>query len=145
MVFRAMVNGANDQTVISYDQEAFPYWRIRRDATTNTVHVETSSNGGRYRLNSPDGTYSMGHTAQSAPTPDWLQVDFNGLKTIDEIDVVTTQDNVSSPAIPTEVMTFTTYGITAFEVQYWNGSGCFMSGNNLSRCQPRGQRCRKPL
>src|SRR5947207_5200964 len=81
-------------------------------------------NGDRYRLNSPDCTYSMAHSAQSAPKPDWLQVDFNGLKTIDVIDVVTTQHNVSTPAIATEVMTFTTYGITAFEVQYWNGSGC---------------------
>src|SRR5947207_13692071 len=76
-------------------------------------------NGDRYRLNSPDGIDNMAHSAQSAPKPDWLQVDFNALKTIDEIAVVATQDDVSTPALPTEVMPFTTYRITAFEVQEW--------------------------
>lgn len=217
MVLRSMVNGASDQTGINYDQEAYPYWRIRHDATTNTVNFETSSNGvywntrkkvnvgfslaavkfalyagawgtgnatpgaakydnfqlldsssarvnvalatnggaatlsslyaanypasaaingDRFRLNSPDGSYNMAHSAVGAPKPDWVQVNFNGAKTIDEIDVVTVQDNFSSPVIPTEATTFTTYGITAFEVQYWNGSawatvpGGSVTGNN---------------
>jgi len=54
--------------------------------------------------------------------PDWLQVDFAGAKTISEIDVFTLQDNYLSPVEPTEGMTFSTYGITDFDVQYWNGS-----------------------
>ncbi len=78
----------------------------------------------------------MAHTAFGAPKPDWVQVEFNNAKTIDEIDVVTVQDNFANPLVPTEAMTFTQYGITAFEVQYWNGSswstvpGGSVTGNN---------------
>ncbi len=68
--------------------------------------------------------------------PDWLQIDFNGTKTIDEINVITLQDNPATPAEPTELMTFTLYGLTGYSVQYWNGSawvtvtGGTVSGNN---------------
>jgi subtilisin family serine protease len=55
--------------------------------------------------------------------PDWLQVDFNGTKIIDEVDVYTLQDNYTSATEPTESMTFSLYGLTGYEVQYWNGSG----------------------
>jgi hypothetical protein len=55
--------------------------------------------------------------------PDWLQVDFSGSKTINEIDVYAVTDNFSSPVDPTEGETFNYYGITNFDVQYWNGSG----------------------
>src|SRR6478672_8909885 len=54
--------------------------------------------------------------------PDWLQVDFAGTKTISEIDVFTLQDNYLSPVEPTEGMTFSKYGLTNFDVQYWTGS-----------------------
>ncbi len=68
--------------------------------------------------------------------PDWLQVNFNGSKSIDEIDVFTLQDNFSNPSEPTESMTFSQYGIVDFQVQYWNGlgwqtvSGGSITGNN---------------
>jgi hypothetical protein len=68
--------------------------------------------------------------------PDWVQIDFNGSKTISEIDVFTIQDNYSSPVEPTDAMTFSLYGITAFDVQYWNGAawvtvpGGSVIGNN---------------
>ena len=45
LVFRSMVGGVNNQTVIGYDASAFPYWRIRHDQTSNTINFETSSNG----------------------------------------------------------------------------------------------------
>jgi RHS repeat-associated protein len=54
--------------------------------------------------------------------PDWLQVDFSGSKTINEIDVFTIQDNWQNPSTPTESMTFSVFGLTGFDVQYWNGS-----------------------
>ena len=69
--------------------------------------------------------------------PDWLEVDFNGLKTISEIDVFTVQDNFQSPIDPTLATTFTLYGLRNFEVQYWNGSawvpvpGGTITNNNL--------------
>jgi RHS repeat-associated protein len=54
--------------------------------------------------------------------PDWVQIDFNGSQTIDEIDVFTGQDNYANPSEPTETMTFSLYGLTGFDVQYWDGS-----------------------
>jgi hypothetical protein len=69
--------------------------------------------------------------------PDWLEVDFNGTQTISEVDVFTVQDNYQSPSDPTSTMTFSLYGLTDFQVQYWTGSawvtvpGGTVSGNNL--------------
>ena len=54
--------------------------------------------------------------------PDWLQVDFAGSKTIDEISVFSLHDNYTIENTPTETQTFTLYGLQAFNVQYWNGS-----------------------
>jgi hypothetical protein len=69
--------------------------------------------------------------------PDWLEVDFNGTKTLNEIDVFSVQDNLQTPVNPTPTMTFTLYGLTNFEVQYWTGSawtdipGGMVTNNNL--------------
>ena len=49
-------------------------------------------------------------------------MDFYGAKWINEIDVYTLQDDYHNPVEPTENMSFSTFGITAFDVQYWNGS-----------------------
>ncbi len=67
---------------------------------------------------------------------DWLQADFGTAKSVAEINVFTVQDNYTNPAEPTEAMTFTQYGITDFEVQYWTGTawqavpGGSVTGNN---------------
>ena len=68
--------------------------------------------------------------------PDWLQVTFSGVQSISEIDVFTIQDNYTAPVDPTPSMT-QQYGITDFQVQYWNGGawvdvpGGNVTGNNL--------------
>ena len=68
--------------------------------------------------------------------PDQLQVAFDASKSINEIDVFTVQDDYRNPQEPTEAMTFSQYGITDFDVQYWNGSSWVtvangsVSGNN---------------
>ena len=54
--------------------------------------------------------------------PDWLQIDFAGSKTIDEISVFSLHDNYTQENTPTETQTFTLYGLLNFDVQYWNGS-----------------------
>ena len=54
--------------------------------------------------------------------PDWVQITFNGTKTIDRVVVYTVQDNFNGPIEPTDVLTFSLYGITHFTVQGWNGS-----------------------
>jgi hypothetical protein len=67
--------------------------------------------------------------------PDWVEIDFNGSKTIDHVIVYTMQDNYGSPVEPTDTMTFSLYGITDFTVQGWNGTAWItlgtVSGNNL--------------
>jgi RHS repeat-associated protein len=107
----------------------------------------TASSSSAYPGYGPSGANNGGRKGDSANDywnddapantfPDWLQIDFNGSKTIDEIDVFTVQDNWQNPSEPTETMTFTQYGLTGFDVQYWNGSswatvpGGSVSGNN---------------
>ena len=92
-------------------------------------------NGDRKSLNAgTDGGWVDAGPAQSFP--DFLQVDFGTNKIINEIDVFTLQDNWGNPAEPTESMTFTQWGLTAYELQYWNGSswvqvpGATVTGNN---------------
>jgi len=120
------------------------------------VNVAAAANGG---VASASSTYNPSYPASGAingdrkglswgngggwndgtpnAAPDWLEVDFNGSKTIDEVDVFSMQDNYSAPADPTATMTFSYWGLRAFEVQYWNGAawapvpGGTVSDNNL--------------
>ena len=67
--------------------------------------------------------------------PDWVQINFNGQKTIDHVVVYSVQDNFLNPVEPTDTMTFTQYGLTSFSVQGWNGASWVtlgsVSGNTL--------------
>jgi hypothetical protein len=69
--------------------------------------------------------------------PSWLQIDFNGQKTINEIDVFTLRQDILTQADPSPTDTFNNYGVTAFDVQYWTGSawqtvpGGTVTNNNL--------------
>ena len=109
---------------------------VSASSTYSADYPTTAVNDGdRKGLNWGSGGGWSDATANAYP--DSLEVSFDGVKTIDEIDVVTLQDAYTSPAEPTESMTFGSYGITAFEVQYWDGSawvtvpGGSVSGNNL--------------
>lgn len=68
--------------------------------------------------------------------PDWVQINFNGSKTIDRVVVYTVQDDYANPVEPSDAMTFAKWGLTAFAVQGWSGSawvplGFAVTGNNL--------------
>ena len=67
--------------------------------------------------------------------PDWVQINFNGSKTLNRVVVYTLQDNYTNPVEPTDTLTFSLYGITAFTVQGKQGSKWInlasVSGNNL--------------
>jgi hypothetical protein len=82
----------------------------------------------------PGGALWLDNT--SAVFPDWVEVTFSGAKSIDEVNVITQQDAHQNPSEPTEALTFSAYGVTSFEVQYWNGSqwqtvpGGSVTGNN---------------
>jgi hypothetical protein len=73
--------------------------------------------------------------ATRAAFPDWVQINFNARKTIDHVVVYSVQDNFQNPVEPTDTMTFSLYGLTAFQVQGWNGSSwvtlASVSGNRL--------------
>jgi M6 family metalloprotease-like protein len=66
---------------------------------------------------------------------DWLQIDFNGSKTIDRAVVYSVQDNYLNPVEPTDSMTFTLRGIRDFQVQGFDGANwvplATVTGNNL--------------
>jgi len=67
--------------------------------------------------------------------PDYVEIAFSSTKTIDEVDVFTLQDDFANAVNPIPGQTFTKYGITTFEVRYWNGEswalipGASVSGN----------------
>jgi hypothetical protein len=54
--------------------------------------------------------------------PDWPEIQFAGMRTIEEVDVFTLQDNYASPGTPTLSKTFTKYDLQDFVVEYWTGS-----------------------
>ncbi len=53
--------------------------------------------------------------------PDWLEVAFNGSKTINQIRVYTLQNDFHNPVQPTFTTPADLYGIRDFDVQYWDG------------------------
>ena len=68
--------------------------------------------------------------------PDTLQIDFNGLKKVDEISVFAVRDDFNNTTPPDETTTTTQYSLIDFEVQYWDGNnwvtvpGGLVEGNN---------------
>jgi hypothetical protein len=71
-----------------------------------------------------DNAGAGGYWASAGPNgfPEWVQVIFNGQRTITEIDVFTVQDAYTSPVEPTLSTTFSAYGIMDFQVMYWTGT-----------------------
>ena len=55
--------------------------------------------------------------------PDWLQINFNGTKSITQAIVYSVQNQYWAPSEPTDTMTFSNYGVVNFSVQGWDGSG----------------------
>lgn len=100
-------------------------------AANGATITASSTNGNGYRsqnvINGDRTGAGWGNSggwndATSNQYPDWVEITFAGNKSINHVDVITLQDNYQSPAEPTSDMTFTTYGVTEFEIQYWNGS-----------------------
>ena len=108
-------------------------------ATASTTHTccgfsTTGAINGNNR--GPWGNGEGWNDATPNSVPDWIQVDFAGDKSIDEINVFSLHDNYTVENTPTETQTFTLYGLLSFDVQYWNGSawltvpGGSVTGNN---------------
>ncbi len=79
-------------------------------AVNNNDRTGTEAAGSRWR----DGT--------AGAYPDWVQVQFNGVKTIDRAVVYSLQDNYTHPVEPTDMLTGALYVLKNFTVQAWNGS-----------------------
>jgi hypothetical protein len=103
---------------------------------TSNYQASNAINGERAGANSTTGGVFNGWISSSPTMPQWLQVDFGQVRNIQEIDVFMVQDNYQSPAVPTQQMTFSLYGLQGFEAQYWNGAswvtipGGNVTGNN---------------
>ncbi|MET0624408.1 MAG: Ig-like domain-containing protein [Pyrinomonadaceae bacterium] len=100
-----------------------------------TFPVSSVVNGDRKGLNWEHG--GGWRDATASVYPDWVEVSFAGSRKVDEIGVFSLQDNYTSPSEPTAGMTFSKYGVTSFEAQYWDGAawvtvpGGLVNGNNL--------------
>jgi RHS repeat-associated protein len=105
-----------------------------QDGVYPGLHFQPSyaNDGTRYTSTNGDRYWRDEHGL-----PSWLEIDFSGSKTIDEVDVFTMRDDYQTQADPSPTQTFANYGVTAFDVQYWNGSswvtvpGGSITGNNL--------------
>jgi hypothetical protein len=95
---------------------------VASTSSTFTANYPASgaNNGDRRGINWGSGGGWNDGTLNAAP--DWLVIDFNGSKTIDEVSVFSLQDAYTAPVDPTPTMTFSLWGLRAFEIQYWNGS-----------------------
>ena len=126
------------------------FWKTRWDDNYRTLitykdtlsleNVALPVNGGQALASSTFGTgfpaaaavngersgkgLGNGGTWNSAtPTfPQWLEVDFHQATPIHQINVFTEQDNYASPVQPDVMTTFTRYGLTSYDVQYWDGT-----------------------
>jgi hypothetical protein len=153
---RVVVNGALGSYSRITEVEAWSGSSSASAAAPSGVNAASAKNGG---VASASSQYSGGYPASAVidgdrkgtswgggggwndatagAFPDWLQVAFNGTKSINRVDVFTLQDNYSAPVDPTPTMTFSGYGVTAFQVQYWTSSGwvaipgASATGNNL--------------
>ncbi|HEX3098785.1 MAG TPA: PQQ-binding-like beta-propeller repeat protein [Usitatibacter sp.] len=119
---------------------------------SSASNVALASNGGVATASSTNAAYTVAAVNNGDRTganitsniwvddtrdvfPDWVRIDFSGAKTIDHVVVYSVQDNYTSPIEPTDTLTFTSFGLTAFDVQGWNGSAWVtlgsVTGNNL--------------
>ncbi|HHW01106.1 MAG TPA: hypothetical protein GXX36_16345 [Clostridiaceae bacterium] len=113
--------------------------REASDIVGEGVNVALASNGGiasassQYSKNYPveavnDGDRAGiewengGVWADATPDeyPDWVEISFDSIYSIDTINVFTLQDDVDNMCEPTLYMDFTKSGITMFDVQYWD-------------------------
>jgi hypothetical protein len=92
---------------------------VSASSTLDNYTPDAVINGDRRGLNLTTG----GGWRDDTPGvfPDWVEVEFASPAVIDEVSVFTQQDAWWSPVEPTETLSFFNNGITAYEVQQWNG------------------------
>jgi RHS repeat-associated protein len=126
-------NGASISNVMISGDSAVNVALATNGATASASSIYWSQAPASNAING-DHVGSNSHWADgtSFGYPDWIQVDFAGSKTINEIDVFGLQENYSNPVEPTLTMT-SRYALTNFEVQYWDGSAwATVSGGSVT-------------
>jgi hypothetical protein len=142
-------SGGGSTSALSAQDSGF-----RAGALSSNLNVALAANGGVATASSTNGPgFPPGATidnqrsgagwgagggwndASFGQFPDWLQVTFSSLRSIDRVVVYSVQDNYLSPVEPSDTMTFTKYGVTTFTVKGRSGSSWTVlgtiTGNNL--------------
>lgn len=104
---------------------------VTASSTFNSNFPASSTiNGDRKGLNWANG----GGWNNAGSLPAWLEVAFSTSYSITKINVITLQDNYNSPVEPTTATTFSSFGVTSYSIEYWNGSAWIVidstTGNN---------------
>jgi hypothetical protein len=103
-------------------------------STLNSGYPASAINNNERAGTSP-GNGGYWNDATQYTFPDWVQINFNGAKTIDHAVVYSVQDNYTNPVEPSDTQTFSLYGVTDLTVQGWDGANWVtlgtVSGNNL--------------
>jgi hypothetical protein len=110
-------------------------------SSTNSVYSPTlvpshANDGSRDNKPPSYGYYKWWEDDTYNTFPDCLQIDFNDHYWISEIDIIGLHDDFDNSHDPALSDTFTLYGLTDFEIQYWNGvsweviPGGSITGNN---------------
>jgi hypothetical protein len=129
-------SGGGSNSALSAQDSGF-----RASALTSNLNVALASNGGVASASSTNGPGYLPATvidnqraganwgagggwndATFGQFPDWLQVTFSSVRSIDRVVVYSVQDNYLTPVEPSDTMTFTLRGITDFTVQGFDGS-----------------------
>jgi hypothetical protein len=113
-------------------------------ASADASAVASSTIGTRYpasavidgdRTGAGFGNGGVWEDANGFVFPDWVEIRFAGVKTIDRVVVYSMQDGYTHPVDPGDTLTFHSYGVTAFTVQAWDGAEWEtlgrVSGNDL--------------
>ena len=100
---------------------------VSASSTHPTHSLAAINNGDRKGINY-GGIWA---DATSNEYPDSVQIDFNGSKTIDEVALISMQDNYVNPVEPTPTMQGSNYVVSSFRVEYWTESGWQTVPNGL--------------
>jgi len=142
-------SGGGSTSALSAQDSGF-----RAGALSSNLNVALAANGGVATASSTNGPgFPPGATidnqrsgagwgagggwndASFGQFPDWLQVTFSSLRSIDRVVVYSVQDNYLSPVEPSDTMTFTLRGISDFTVQAFDGTNwvtlASVTGNQL--------------
>ena len=92
--------------------------------------ASSTINGDRKGLNWANG----GGWNSAGSLPASLEVAFSTAYSITKINVITLQDTYNTPVEPTTATTFSSFGVTSYSIEYWNGSAWIVidstTGNN---------------